>query len=144
MFPGINEQNVQTLILLGLMVIAEWPARQQKYTGADVMFAPFPEGFHAKMRDHFRETDRKIRNSLRHAKPGSIQLLDNGAVKWLSPQGKKQLLTLDELTTAYTAVVIASSAVVPDSININEDGKISYTVGLSSFGTPDSSPTESE
>ena len=145
MFPGINEQNVQTLILLGLMVIAEEPARQQEYGGADVMWGAFPEGFHANMRDHFRETNRKIRNSLRHAKPGSVQLLDDGTVEWLSPQGKKQSLTPDELQLAYTYVVIASSEVVKGSIKVDEEtGMINYSIALSTFGTPDSSPTKSE
>ena len=145
MFPGINEQNVQTLILLGLMVIAEEPARQQEYGGADVMWGAFPEGFHANMRDHFRETDRKIRNSLRHAKSGSVKLCDDGTVEWLSPQGKKLSLTPDELRRAYTYVMLASSEVVKDSIKVDEEtGMISYSMALSTFGTPDSSPSESK
>ena len=145
MFPGINEQNVLTLILLGLMVIAEEPGRQQDYEGADVVWDDFPEGFHANMRDHFRETSRKIRNSLRHAKPGSVKLLDDGAVEWLSPQGKKYSLTQNELMQAYMNVMIASSEVVKDSIKVDEDtGRVSLSVALSTFGTPDSSPAESK
>ena len=140
MVPGVTEQNVETLILLGLMVIAEEPGRQQEYAGSDVAFGAFPRGFHANMRDHFRETKRKLRNSLRHAKPGSVQLLDDGTVEWLSPQGKRRSMTRDDLRNAYAWVLIASSEVVPDSIKIDEDGKVSYTLALSTFGTPNNSP----
>ena len=136
MLPGINEQKGRTLILLGLMVIAEEPARQQEYNGPDVTYEHFPEGFHSSMRDNFREMKRHVRNSLRHAQPGSVQLLDDGSIEWLSPQGKKYSMTQDDLFDAYSWLVIASSEVVQDSIQVGEDGKISYSVALSTFGTP--------
>ena len=142
MYPGVNEGNVETLILLGLIVIAEEPARQQKYTGADVAWEAFPQGFHTNMRDHFREIQRTVRNSLRHAKSGSLKLLDDGTVTWQSQQGKKFALTQEELRNAYWGLVIASSELVQDSIKVGDDGMINMTIGLSTFGTPDSSPTE--
>ena len=124
-YPGINtSEKAETLLLLGLMVLAEEPARQQAYSGDDVAFDPFPKGFHANLRDDFRETQRKIRNSLRHAKPGSVQLLDNGTVEWLSPQGKSNSLSLDELREVYRRVILASSIVVPGSTKV--EGRESY------------------
>lgn len=68
---GINEQNAPTLILLGLLVVTDTPARQEECKGADVRSEAFPECFHAQMREHFRETRSKVRNSLRgrHRRP---------------------------------------------------------------------------
>lgn len=65
------------------MVIDEEPAHQQDHTGSDVAFNPYPKGLHANMRDYFWETKRKVRNWLRHAKSGSVRLLDDGTVAWL-------------------------------------------------------------
>ena len=132
MMPGINERNVETLILLGLLIVTDTAARDKDYSGPDVSIPNFEDGFHREMRNHFQKVRQVVRNDLMHANKGSIDIEEDGTITWRK-QKKDMSLTKHELLQAYIGGIIGSSEIVRGPIT-QDDGRIQYTLGISTFG----------
>ena len=91
---GISKENAPTLLLLGAIVITDSSARNLTYKGDDVKWPGMDKGFIKQMREHFQQTRSTVRNSLMHAEPGSIRLLEDGSIEWYNQKKKGHLQSM--------------------------------------------------